>query len=221
MGRWTFHYGEWGLAPKIMQQAVKNLGHNAWDQMVDLFSSTTAVQPSATSAISRWPEDHHKILHRPNALNYHWGEDECLRTKTLYAHPPPTLIPQVLQKIEDDKVQIILTVPLYETKPDWWQTFVQMASKFTLIPWHPKLHVYPAGPEHAPPDLKRWPLIIAQLSPIAWRKQVVMTNWETTFAKPIAMTQVDTAWVLGQTTPPTITNVWNEDDLYKIVAKCY
>jgi hypothetical protein len=53
------------------------------------------------------------------------------------------------------------------------------------------------------------------------RKQVVMTNWETTFAKPIAMTQVDTAWVLGQTTPPTLTNAWNEDDLYKIVAKCY
>jgi hypothetical protein len=72
MGRWTFHFGEWGLAPKIMQQAVKNLGHNAWDhQMVDLFSSTMTVQPSATSAISRWPEDHHKILHRPNALNYH------------------------------------------------------------------------------------------------------------------------------------------------------
>ena len=201
---------------------MQNLGASMSEHpTVDMFAASSVLQRSATAAISRWPQDHPKFLARTGAFSYDWKNDEALQGKQLYCHPPPALTARVLQKIEDDDVEVFLTVPLMEKKPAWWQSLVQMATAYTLIPWHPRLHVHPKGPEHSDDVDKGWALITARLSPIAWKSATMTQEQQTTPWQPTPIAPVNTNLALGQSTPPTTTTVRNEGCLSTIEAWSY
>jgi len=222
LGREYSHYGDWGVQPVLVEQALKTLGMDmAVNPTVDLFASGNTVQPGAESAISRWPQDNPMFLARPGALSYHWGQHPALKGRQLYAHPPPTLIPRVLQKVEDDNVEVVLTTPIYQHKPLWWQTFVEMTTAYTVIPWHPQLHVHPKGREHSDDTDMGWSLITAKLSPRSLRRTAMTLEQPTTCYNPTPMKPVDSSYFLGPTTQTSTTTVSNLGNLWKIEAKSY
>jgi hypothetical protein len=131
------------------------------------------------------------------------------------------MIAAVLAKIEADNVTAIVTVPVFEVKPDWWPIFLEMCDRYAVIPWHPQMHVHPAGQSHSDDIDKNWSLISARLSASTLRTVVQIDESQPKCSRPILMGTVDWHSCLGPSTPRHTTNVWNPEDLSLIVAKSY
>jgi hypothetical protein len=220
IGRWQYHYGEWGTHHLAVEAATSMLHRSITENpTIDLFADKETVQRAAQAAITRWPTDLKRALTRPDAMTYNWATSPELRGLQLYAHPPPSMIPRALQKLRQDEATAIFTIPIFEKKPDWWPIFQEMVREYVIIPWHPSLHIHPAGQTNSDDEDKGWSLITAWLSPTTLTKS--HQGSEQQYLQTTMTGMVDINSLLGQTTPPTTIAYWNLDNLSEIVVRSY
>ena len=81
-----------------------------------------------------------------------------------YLFPPFSVIGQALQKLRVDKVDALMVIPRWPTKP-WFNTFLDMVVGDQLvIPPHPDNLVLPNKPGEVHPLAEKLTLIVGRLS---------------------------------------------------------
>ena len=110
---------------------------------IDLFASRLSAQlPKYVS----WRLDPEAL--QADALTMDWAPFKG------YAFPPFNLIPAVLNKVTQDKADIILVAPIWPAQP-WWPTTTEPPGQTTSSP--PKLQTPPEGPNRPSEDSSNVP----------------------------------------------------------------
>jgi len=98
---------DWCLRPEVARQIFSRTGHPSWDLFASRESSQAPFYYSIESDSRSQGTD---------CLLQDWSS---LRG-TIYAFPPPQLIPQTLQKLVTEQVQIILIAPCWEDSGEYF-----------------------------------------------------------------------------------------------------
>jgi len=141
---------EWMLDKDILHKALRFLGA---DPVIDLFASRSNYQLKPYISWRPDPEAVHI-----DAFSYCWSKG------LFYAFPPFSLIPQVLQKIREDRASGILVVPDWPTQP-WYPSLLRL---ITCHPYKVKrsrhLLSLPTRPHEVHPLHRKMDLLICRLS---------------------------------------------------------
>jgi hypothetical protein len=110
---------------------------------------------------------------------------------TLYANPPWNLVSRVLQKIQEQRVQVIIIAPVWETQP-WYVILNQMLADFpAIIPEMDNL-MNPSHPLATPgikPQLAVWPVSGNISEKREFQKKAQSCFWNLGDKSPNLMTQ--------------------------------
>jgi len=111
-------HSEWELPQTIFNQIENLMG----PMMMDLFASAT--NHKTTRYLTLRPDP---AAVGTNAFAYHWHKNQ-----RLYANPPFSLIPRVLQKARMEESNLLLIAPVWPTAI-WWPTLCEMMTNWPLI----------------------------------------------------------------------------------------
>ena len=107
---------EWALNESIFQKTCKVYGKPE----IDMFA--TRLNHKCKRYVSWHPDPYAEAV---DAFSVDWS------SKLLYIFPPFCLISKVLQKIEQDKANAIIIVPLWTTQP-WWSKLIRLLTTCPL-----------------------------------------------------------------------------------------
>ena len=140
---------EWKLNVDVFNRIVKLLG----TPTIDMFASRLNHQ--LTPYVSWLPDPQAMAI---DAFTLDWAN------YFLYAFPPFSILPQVLQKLEIDQAQAILIAPNWLTQP-WYPKLTRLLiQKPLLLPQHLSNVHLPFAPEQSHPLGRRLRLIACHLS---------------------------------------------------------
>jgi hypothetical protein len=111
---------EWSLPQDLFNQIQ---GHLPLPMTIDLFASEINRKTSIYLSLKPEPESN-----GVNAMSHHWGN----RNDLLYANPPFTLIPKILQKIQIEAARVLLVTPVWPTAV-WWPTLINLCMDLPII----------------------------------------------------------------------------------------
>ena len=131
------------LAPSIFQEVCN---HFQFFPTVDLFATRHNRQ---VRRFCSWRVD---LQSMGNAFSLDWGRHLG------WCHPPWGLIPQALQKIQEDQSTTLVCLPMWETAP-WWRTLLPMVRRTPLI-FRPTRSIF-LGPTGRPQPPNRWATLFA------------------------------------------------------------
>ena len=84
------------------------------------------------------------------------------RQTSLYAYPPPALIPRVLHKVINERVyDMVLVTPLFP-HASWWPTLLQVSTSIPVV--LPLRYWITTDPTGSPSWFHRWPLVVWRIS---------------------------------------------------------
>ena len=137
---------EWKIAPQIISPFLKGCE-------IDLFASRLSAQlPQYVS----WRPDPEAV--HADALTMDWAPFKG------YAFPPFNLIPAVLNKVSQDKADIILVAPIW-TAQSWWPLLLNLLiEQPVLLPSSRHLLRDPADPQRIHPMFPRLHLAVFHVS---------------------------------------------------------
>ena len=119
---------------------------------LDLFASR---QNTQSPRYFSWEHDSRAM--GVDSLSHRWSWQE-----TLYAYPPPALLPRVLQKVIRESVyEMVLVTPCFP-QASWWPAVLQLSTTVPVVlPCRPWVTTDPAG---LPSWYNKWPLVIWRIS---------------------------------------------------------
>jgi hypothetical protein len=89
-----------------------------------------------------------------NAFSLQWGT-----LGPAWMNPPWEIIPQCLDKVKQDRAQVLACLPVWESAP-WWRCLMSMVTEPPLVLRDQPLFVGPDGSQLPPP---RWATLLAPL----------------------------------------------------------
>ena len=149
LSRREWNAGDWRLDPGILAQVLRQ-----WvcTISIDLFASRWNSQ---APEFFSWEHDNKAI--GVDSLSHPWW----WRT-SLYAYPPPTLIPRILHKVINERVyDMVLVTPLFP-HASWWPTLLQVSTSIPVV--LPHRHWITTDPTGSPSWFHHWPLVIWRIS---------------------------------------------------------
>ena len=157
---------EWSL-----DQQIFNKLHARYPQMrIDLFASN--LNAKLEQFVSRLPT---KNAFAVDAFSIQWTNH------LFYIFPPFSLLPRIMQKIEEDKTQAIIIAPLWPTQV-WWPELLRLTkSEILVLPPTQKI----LRLEHKPGTLHRltkMQLAVFSISGRHWESEVFRKNLKTSFS---------------------------------------
>ena len=106
-----------------------------------------------------------------NALTLNWSE-----LNNLYAFPPFSLIQRALQKVDQEKADITMIVPLWRGQP-WFSKLLKMLTADPIIlPSKIDLLIHPQNQRRTHPLLPKTKLLVCSLSGKDWKVKEFMEN---------------------------------------------
>ena len=149
LSRREWNAGDWRLDPGILAQVLQQW---ACTISIDLFASRWNSQ---APEFFSWEHDNKAI--GVDSLSHPWW----WRT-SLYAYPPPTLIPSILHKVINERVyDMVLVTPLFP-HASWWPTLLQVSTSILVV--LPHRHWITTDPTGSPSWFHHWPLVIWRIS---------------------------------------------------------
>lgn len=117
------------LGPQLARAHLEQLGQKG--PIIDCTASRANCQPQAVAFISRYPTGLGSgALRRAGVLTYNLRGDPELRGLSLCLNPPIALIPTLLNKIEEERATVCMTVPEFRsTTANWPQQFKKLTVK--------------------------------------------------------------------------------------------
>ena len=147
---------EWLLNPQIFKRITQLLGK----PRVDLFASRTSHQLPIYWA---WKPD--PGCQGVDAFQTQWNRG------LMYAFPPFSLIPRVLQKVQKEKATLILVTPMWNSQP-WYPLLLQLCiAKPILLPSQKDLLTDPSGTNHPLIDQGSLRLVAWLVSGLLWKRK--------------------------------------------------
>ncbi len=147
---------EWSLHEDIFQKITMKLG----SPEIDLFASRLNAKCARYVA---WQKDPEAVF--IDAFSRSWKDFNA------YAFPPFSLIAKVLQRIQQDKAQMIVIVPLWTTQ-SWFTVFLELLIKNPiLLPQRDNLLTLAHQRDSQHPLRKKLRLIVGQLSGMPTERQ--------------------------------------------------
>ena len=145
---------EWMLSPQLFQQIVEIWGKPA----IDLFASRLNKQVDCY--VSWRPDPGASYV---DAFSISWGN------KFFYAFPPFSLIARCLQKIQMEKAEGIIVVPMWPTQP-WYSQLMRMITDCPRsLPQHKNTLRMPASETSQHPLIKKMTLMACIISGNPWK----------------------------------------------------
>jgi hypothetical protein len=132
------------LRPDIFRLAQRTFGYRA---EVDLFASRLNHQLPRYGSWAPDPRSEGNAFHRPWTNLRGW------------VNPPWDIIPQVLEKIEKEKAEVLCCLPLWKASP-WWRRLRRLLATEPLILRGQPLYQDPSGEPLGPP---RWATLFCVL----------------------------------------------------------
>ena len=111
---------EWTLDRGIFHEAVKKLHVGP---QIDLFASRLNYRYQLRPFVAYQPDPETIAI---NAFSISW------KPYVLYAFPPFSIIPKVLQKIQAEEATGLLVVPCWPTQP-WWPLVMRLLVQESLV----------------------------------------------------------------------------------------
>ena len=149
LSRREWNAGDWRLDPGILRKVLRQ-----WSCAIsiDLFASRWNSQ---APKFFSWEHDDKAL--GVDSLSHPWG----WRT-SLYAYPPPALIPSVLHKVINERVyDMVLVTPLFP-HASWWPTLLQVSTSIPVV--LPLRYWITTDPTGSPSWFHHWPLVVWRIS---------------------------------------------------------
>lgn len=187
-GRKRSHNQQWMLNSEVLQEAVTLLGirapRAAWLDMMACratrqcrrYYSRTAEPESAGVDVMRQPW---KLAHKP----------------ILYCYPPAQMAGKIVQRLREEKTEMVLVIPLIAATEPYWADFREMVNAYAVIPHSLYSHTPPEGWEVKGEELTKldspppWSLIIAHMWLPGWQHSasIIPNRRQTSLSPPTAM----------------------------------
>ena len=147
---------EWKLNPKIYEE----LAHKFGPFMMDLFASRINFQ---IKPYASWNPDPEAAF--INAFNMNWTDVYG------YIFPPFSLIHNILQKIQEDKAEMLIIVPFWKTQ-SWFSILGRLLIDLpVLIPNRKGVLTHPLDQTRVHPLFKKLNLVACRLSGVHWKQK--------------------------------------------------
>ena len=141
---------EWSLNQNVFERGICQLGVKL---TIDLFASR--LNYKIKPFISYKPDPEAQII---NAFTVSW------QTYLFYAFPPFSLIPLVLQKVQEEQSTGVLVVPKWPTQ-SWWPALMRMIVQHPIgLPRTNKTLILPTNPDLHHPLHRKLTLLMCHLS---------------------------------------------------------
>jgi hypothetical protein len=149
LSRQEWSAADWRLNPQLLAKVLRSWGCSV---RLDLFASR---QNTQSPRYFSWEHDSRAM--GVDSLSHRWSWQE-----TLYAYPPPALLPRVLQKVIRESVyEMVLVTPCFP-QASWWPAVLQLSTTVPVVlPCRPWVTTDPAG---LPSWYNKWPLVIWRIS---------------------------------------------------------
>jgi hypothetical protein len=157
----------WKLDPKFFRRL-----NSEWGPLtVDGFAMS--VNHQMRPFWSRWPDP---LMAAVDAFQQDWAQHH------VFAHPPYSLIPQVLLQIERQQVhQLTLIAPVWPTQA-WWSTLLRLTVECQILGQMDSICFHPTKPRDFKPE-HSWRVAAFRVSSACSNSRVIMNRLHSAFSR--------------------------------------